>query len=86
MQVVTAQALDPEQQSECRERIAQALGRAVDTTFSVDASLIAGIEIVFPGLVLRHSWRDALADSEAALVEEAEQGPLEGGEDGHDAR
>jgi len=86
VQVITAQALGPEQQSECGERIAQAFGHPVDTTFSVDDSLIAGLEIVFPGLVLRHSWRDALADTEAALVEEAEHGPLEGGENGHDAR
>jgi F-type H+-transporting ATPase subunit b len=86
VQVITAQALDPEQQSECGERIAQALGHPVDTTFSVDDSLIAGIEMVLPGVVLRHSWRDALADTEATLVEEAGHGPLEGGDDGHDAR
>lgn len=86
VQVVTAQALDAAQQAECGERIAKALGRAVETAFSVDASLIAGIEIVFPGLVLRNSWRDALAGSEAALVEEAGQGPLGGGADGRDAR
>lgn len=86
VQVITARALDAELQSECGERIAQALGRAVDTTFSVDLSLIAGIEIVFPGLVLRHSWRDALEDGEAALVEEAQQGPIEEGGDGPHAR
>jgi F-type H+-transporting ATPase subunit b len=86
VRVVTAEELDTQRQDDCRERIAQALGRAVDTTFSVDPSLIAGIEVHFPGLVLRHCWRDALAAGEAALVEEAEHGTLEGGEHGWDAR
>jgi F-type H+-transporting ATPase subunit b len=86
VRVVTAEELDARRQDDCRERIAAALGRAVDTAFAVDASLIAGIEVHFPGLVLRHSWRDALAAAEAALVEEAEHGRLERDEDGHDAR
>jgi hypothetical protein len=86
VRVITAQALDSGQQSECGKRIAQAFGHTVDITFMVDDSLIAGIEIIFPGLVLRHSWRDALADTQAALTEEAEQGPLEEDNNGHDAR
>lgn len=86
VRVVTAEELDMRRQNECRERIAKALGRAVDTTFSVDASLIAGIEVHFPGLVLRHCWRDMLAAAEDSLVEEAEHATLEGGEDARGAR
>jgi F-type H+-transporting ATPase subunit b len=85
VQVVSAQALDAQTQARCREGIAQALGREVDIAFAVDASLIAGLEIVFPGLVLRHSWRDALTDGEAALVEEAQQASVEGGGSDPDA-
>jgi len=86
VRVVSAEELDTQRQSECRERIANSLGRAVDTTFSVDASLIAGIVVHFPGLVLRNCWRDTLAAAEDSLVDEAEHGALEGGEDGRDAR
>jgi F-type H+-transporting ATPase subunit b len=86
VRVVTAEEMDSRRQDECRERIAQALGRAVDTFFSVDSALIAGIEVHFPGLVLRHCWRDALAAAETSLVEEAEHGSLEGGEHGRNAR
>lgn len=86
VQVVTAEDLGAQQRNECRERFAQALGRAIDTTFSVDASLIAGIEVHFPGLVLRHSWRDALEAGEVSLTEQVERGTLEGGEDGRNAR
>lgn len=86
VRVVTAETLDPRHQAVCRECVAKALDRAVEITFSVDASLIAGIEIYFPGLALRHSWRDALAASEIALVEDAGHGSPEGQGDEQHAR
>lgn len=86
VQVVTAEALEAPRQSECRRRIAEALGRQVGAAFSVDPALIAGIEIYFPGLVLRHSWRDTLADTEAALITEAGGAAAAREDDGHNAR
>ena len=68
VRVVTAGPLDAERQTHCRDRLERVLERDLDLVFSVDPSLIAGIEIHFPGVVMRHSWRDALDDIEPALV------------------
>lgn len=81
--VVTAEPLDAERQTQCRERLVGELEREFDVAFSVDASLIAGIEIHFPGVVLRHSWRDALEDTQAALVAGAEENRAGGTDDRH---
>lgn len=85
VRVVTAQPLADVQQQQCRARICAALGRTVTMTFSDDEGLIAGIEVFFPGLVLRHCWRDALAASEDSLMQAAEDGSLEVAADGRDA-
>lgn len=52
----------------CRDRLAAALGRTVALTVAEDPSLLAGVELHFPHTVLRHSWKQALADAVEALA------------------
>ena len=52
----------------CRDRLAAALGRAVALTVGEDPSLLAGVELHFPHAVLRHSWKQALADAAEELA------------------
>jgi len=70
----SARPLAPAEQDACRTRVAHALGRGAEVRFGVDQTLIEGVEIGFPGLVLRHSWRDALESCDAALRADADGG------------
>lgn len=54
--------------ADCRDRLSAALGRAVTLTITEDPSLIAGLELRFPHSVLRHSWKQALADANTELT------------------
>ncbi|WP_448207451.1 F0F1 ATP synthase subunit B family protein [Azospirillum sp. sgz302134] len=52
----------------CRNRLAAALGRTVALTVVEDPNLLAGVELRFPHTVLRHSWKQALADAVEELT------------------
>ncbi len=67
VRVVTAEALDRPRRDDCNARLESALGYPVTSSFEVEPALIAGLEVHFPGLVLRHSWRDALEAIQASL-------------------
>lgn len=47
----------------CAARLSRALGRPVALSVGQDPGLIAGVELHFPHSVLRHSWKQALAEA-----------------------
>lgn len=55
--IATAAALDAQEQTACREIIARVLGRTPVTIFQTDPSLIAGVELRTPQMLIRSSWR-----------------------------
>ncbi|MCE7027742.1 F0F1 ATP synthase subunit delta [Jiella avicenniae] len=63
---VSAAPLSEDDRALCRDRLAEALGRAPDLTFETDASLIAGFELKGEHLSVANSWR---ADLEAVRAE-----------------
>jgi F-type H+-transporting ATPase subunit b len=54
-------ALTTEEIQRCREAIAKALGRPLDFVVAVDPTVIAGLEIETPHVVVRNSFRSDLA-------------------------
>jgi len=56
--VTTAEALDDT--APWRERLGQALGTDMPVAFAIDAGLVGGAQLSFPGAILRFSWKDAL--------------------------
>jgi len=60
--------LTPDLARECVERLSPLLGTDAALHFVVDPSLIAGIELRLPNLVIGDSWRDSLAGAKAALM------------------
>jgi F-type H+-transporting ATPase subunit b len=60
--VVSAAPLDQGGRTTCQSKLADALGKPVNVTFLEDPELLAGVELRFPRVVLRHNWRDELAD------------------------
>jgi hypothetical protein len=56
----------------CRDRLAAALGRTVALTVAENPDLLAGVELHFPHTVLRHSWKQALADAAEELTAQDE--------------
>ena len=65
VRLVTAAPLDP---APWRERLGEALGRPVALEVAEDPGLIAGVELHFPHTVLRHSWKQALAEATEELT------------------
>ncbi|WP_431855951.1 F0F1 ATP synthase subunit delta [Azospirillum sp.] len=65
VRLVTAAPLDP---APWRTRLAAALGRPVALSLAEDPGLIAGVELHFPHSVLRHSWKQALAEATEELT------------------
>ncbi|NKC33603.1 F0F1 ATP synthase subunit delta [Falsiroseomonas selenitidurans] len=61
LEATTATALDAAEQDRCRAAIGEALGGHPDITFTVDAALIAGIELRGRHLEVGNSWRADLA-------------------------
>jgi F-type H+-transporting ATPase subunit b len=68
LQVATMPGLGLAEQNQWRSRLATFVGEAVEILFVTDESLIAGAELRFPSLVVSLSWRDCLADAQAALM------------------
>ncbi len=64
--VVSATPLSEDEQARCAEQIRAAIGGSPALTFTTDPSLIAGLELRAPGLVIRNSWR---ADLDRAAEE-----------------
>jgi F-type H+-transporting ATPase subunit b len=56
-QIVTAASLDEAEQAACRVMLSNVLGEPTDLQFSVDPTLIAGIELRLPHALIRNSWR-----------------------------
>lgn len=63
VRLVGAAPLSPEDAGRCRDRLAAALGRPVALAVAEDPGLIAGVELRFPHTVLRHNWKQGLADA-----------------------
>jgi hypothetical protein len=60
LRVITAETLPAESEAAWRLRITTALGIGAAVEFAVDPALVGGAELVFPGAILRLSWKDAL--------------------------
>ena len=67
IRVVTAVPVTPERRNGVAARLHQALGEQVDIAFAEDSALLAGAEIHLPAAVVRHSWREQLAQAQHAL-------------------
>lgn len=65
--VVSAPALDSQQQERWRKRLRDALGPDTIFEFSADPALIAGAELHFRGAILRFTWREGLEQSRREL-------------------
>jgi len=62
VRIVSAAPLGAEEEALCRKALGAALGGEPKLAFAVDASLIAGVELRFAHTILRHNWRDSLAE------------------------
>jgi alternate F1F0 ATPase F0 subunit B len=67
LQLVTAEPLEPAARQAFQHQLQTLLGTETTVQFADDAALIAGAELHFPHTILRHSWRDSLAEIEAGL-------------------
>ena len=82
LEVVSATALDPEEQERTRQRIVKALGGDPPIEFHTDPALIAGLELHSPHLLVSNSWR---ADLERVLAGLIERGRTDDASQGSDA-
>ena len=57
LEAISATPIDPAEQERARKRIAEALGTEPSIAFTTDPSLIAGLELSGPHLVVSNSWR-----------------------------
>jgi F-type H+-transporting ATPase subunit b len=71
LQIVSAAPLSSDEQAAARRRVAEALGRAADVGFAVDATLIAGLELRGAHLLVGNNWR---ADLDRLKTEIADVG------------
>ncbi|HVO17268.1 MAG TPA: F0F1 ATP synthase subunit B [Alphaproteobacteria bacterium] len=62
VRVVAAATLSSDEEALCRQALSRALGGAPQVVFAVDHTLIAGVEVHFAHTILRHNWRDSLAE------------------------
>ena len=74
LEVVSATALDPEEQQRTRQRIVEALGGNPPMVFRTDSTMIAGLELHSPHLLVNNSWR---ADLDRVLRNLLERGRAE---------
>jgi F-type H+-transporting ATPase subunit b len=68
LEVVSATALDPDEQERTRQRIVKALGDDPPMEFRTDSALIAGLELHSPQLLVNNSWRADLERILAGLI------------------
>lgn len=68
LRLVSAAPLDEGALTDARTRLETALGRPVALDAGADPGLIAGVELHFPHSVLRHSWKQALAEAMEELT------------------
>jgi F-type H+-transporting ATPase subunit b len=61
LEATSATPIDPTEQERARKRIAEAFGSEPRIAFKTDPSLIAGLELSGPHLVVSNSWRADLA-------------------------
>ena len=57
IEAISATPIDPAEQERARKRIAEALGNDARIAFATDPSLIVGLELKGPHLVVSNSWR-----------------------------
>lgn len=72
VRLLTATPLDP---APWQTRLTAALGRPVALAVTEDPGLIAGVELHFPHTVLRHSWKQALAEAMEELTRDDDADP-----------
>lgn len=60
LQVVSAQPLRPEEQTQCRERLTAVLGETPELSFAQDPALIAGLSLHGSNLIIGNTWRGDL--------------------------
>jgi F-type H+-transporting ATPase subunit b len=71
IEIRSAAALDDAAQAACRTMLTTWLGAPPGISFRVDPTLIAGIELATPELVIRNNWRADLDRIARALHEDA---------------
>ena len=74
VRVVAAVKLDADEEARCRKALTEALGREPPVIFATDPALIAGVEVHFAHTILRHNWRDSLADILPRVSSDGAQG------------
>ena len=72
-EIVSATSLSDAEASECRSRIAGALGAEVPLRFRVDPALLAGVELHGPHTLVRASWRGDLDHILSELKRDADR-------------
>lgn len=60
LSIVSAASLPEASRALWRTRLQQALGREVPIEFAGDPDLVAGVELHFPGAILRFTWKASL--------------------------
>ena len=68
LEVISAVGIEPADQDRYRKQIGDAFGTSPRMIFTVDAALIAGLELRGPHLVIANSWRADLAKIRAELA------------------
>ena len=68
LEVVSATPIQPAEQERYRHLISEAFGTSPQITFKADATLIAGLELNGPHLVIHNSWRADLSKILADLT------------------
>lgn len=84
--LATAAPLQPEERQAIEQGVERRLGRPVSLEYRVEPELIEGLELRFPHLALRHSWRHVLEQAEAELAEAGDGQAAEEAGDGTSGR
>ncbi|MEI8393786.1 MAG: hypothetical protein WCF85_03555 [Rhodospirillaceae bacterium] len=67
IQVATMPGLDEAAQAVWKQTLSAHVGAETEFFFVTDESLIAGVELRFPSMVIAYSWRDSLIEARAAM-------------------
>jgi F-type H+-transporting ATPase subunit b len=70
IEVRSAAPLDAASQGDCRDMLTRLLGGTPELSFRTDPTLVAGIELASPDVVIRNSWRADLERVARALHED----------------